>query len=262
MTAPLIALLTDFGARDWYVAAVKGVLLTRCPAARLLDITHEVPPQDVVAGAFILAAATPWLPPKTITVAVVDPGVGTSRAILACRVGGRYFIGPDNGVLSLCLRAGSPSCVAISPRRLGLRVLSRTFHARDIMAPAAALLAAGRRLESLGTPVVRTACLPMPAVTRSAHAVTGRIAHIDAYGNLITTLSGAWLARRRGRLPRLRCRDRMARVVSSYAEGRAREVVALTGSLGLIEVAVRDGSAARALRAKRHDPVSVLWPPR
>jgi S-adenosylmethionine hydrolase len=252
---PIVALMTDFGTRDWYVAAMKGVILARCPQARVVDITHEVPAQDIVAGAFTLAAAVPWFPPRTVFVGVVDPGVGSRRALVAAEANGHYFVGPDNGVLALSLaRAVHRRIVRLTQRRYWLPTISRTFHGRDIMAPVAVQLACGLRLARLGTPVRDVQPLELPAVQQRGRRRIGRILHIDAFGNLITNLPAAWL--RRGTVT-LHYRQRRVRVVSSYVHGRPRELIAVAGSLGWVELAVFNGSAASRWGAKRGDPVEL-----
>jgi len=257
----VIALLTDFGTRDWYVATLKGVILSQVPRAQLIDITHEIPPQDVIAGAFVLASVVDWFPPETIFVAVVDPGVGSERPMLAARADDRYFIGPDNGLLSWSLeRATRATIVRLTNRRYWLKNVSRTFHGRDIMAPVAAHLARGVRLSRLGTPVERITKLVLPAIQRHERSVEGSILHIDAFGSLITNLPETLL---RGKLSsgqvRVRYKDRQARMVSSYMEGHVNELIAVVGSLRLIELAIREGSAAWVCNARRGDPVELRW---
>jgi S-adenosylmethionine hydrolase len=248
-----IVLLTDFGLRDWYVAAMKGVILSRCPTAQLIDLTHDVPPQDVRAGAFILAAAVPWFPPGTGFVAVVDPGVGSARAVVAAQADGRWFVGPDNGVLAPSLeRAGRRSVVRLANPRYWLHPVSQTFHGRDIMAPVAAYLARGGVLQRLGPPQPRWALLDLPVVERHARRLRGTIIHIDRFGNLITNLPAAQCRPGHGRLW---YRGRMVPMVSSYAEGRPRQLIALIGSLGYVELAVRERSAAQLLGARRGERV-------
>ncbi len=254
----LIALLTDFGTRDWYVATLKGVVLSRFPQARFVDITHEVPPQDVLAGAFTLAAACPWFPPGTTFLAIVDPGVGTSRALIAARAHGRYFVGPDNGLLALSLQqANHPQLIRLTKHRYWLTALSQTFHGRDILAPVAAPLAAGGAIARLGEPMVRLAPLALPPLRRERKRLRGAIVHIDTFGNAITNVRPAALPPQ----PRdvvFRYQQRKVRMVSSYADGRPNELIALVGSLGFVELAIRNGSAARTLHAKRGDPVEVV----
>jgi S-adenosylmethionine hydrolase len=253
----LVALLTDFGTRDWYAAALKAVILSRAPETRLVDITHEIPPQDIAAGAFTLAAAVPSFPAETVFLAVVDPGVGAGRALLAARADGRYFVGPDNGLLAPSLeQARTRSVVRLTERRYWGPDISRTFHGRDIMAPVAAHLARGGALHRLGPPHARLAALPSPAVAARGGRVRGAIVHIDAFGNLMTNLRAArWLpARAEGRAV-LRYRGRRVPVVSSYADGRPGQLVAVAGSLGLLELAVPCGSAAARFRARRGEAV-------
>jgi S-adenosylmethionine hydrolase len=262
MSHPPIALLTDFGTRDWYVAALKGVILSRAPRARIVDLTHEIPPQDVAAGSFTLAAAVPWFPPGTVFLAVVDPGVGTERAVLAAQAGGRSFVGPDNGLLWLSLeQARRRTVVRLTNRRYWLKAVSRTFHGRDIMAPVAAYLARGGSLHRLG-PRHRATPLAWPAAVLRGRAVTGAIIHIDAFGNLITNLRARrWLPASQERQCALRYRRRTVPVVSSYADGRPRQPVAVIGALGLVELAIRNGSAQRLLGARRGDAVTLRLPP-
>lgn len=255
-----IALLTDFGTRDWYVAAMKGVMLTRAPGIQLVDITHEVPAHDVPAGAFILAGAAPWFPPGTVFAAVVDPGVGSRRAVIAAQADGRYFVGPDNGLLGVCLGC-SPRrrIVRVADPRDWLTPVSRTFHGRDVIAPVAAHLARGGSLRRLGPSLRQITPLPLPAVHRRGRRWRGEVVHLDAFGNLITNLP-APQAPEGGHPVRwtLRYRRRDIPVVSSYAAGRPRQLVALVGSLGFIELAVSQASAARALLAKRGEAVELV----
>jgi S-adenosylmethionine hydrolase len=256
----LIVLLTDFGTRDWYVAALKGVILSRAPRVQFIDITHEIPPQDIVAGAFILAAAAPWFPPGTVFVAIVDPGVGSGRALLAARADGRYFIGPDNGLLGLSLeRARQLAIVQLTNRRYWLKEISPTFHGRDILSPVVAYLTRGGSLERLGPPLRRVRPLALPPVRRRGRTIYGEIVHIDAFGNLITNLQARlWDSVRRGERLALHYHHRRVPVVSSYADGRPHQLIAALNSLGLVELAVREDSAARLLNARRGDRVALI----
>ncbi len=253
---PVVGLLSDFGTRDWYVGVLKAILLRGCPDARIVDITHEIPPHDIAAGAFVLHAAAPWFPARSVLLAVVDPGVGSDRRLLAMDVDGRRFVGPDNGVLALVAsQAKRRAIVELTNRRRWLQPVSSTFHGRDILAPVAARLASGARLTSVGETVDAWRPLAFAEPMQRAGLSTGAIIHIDRFGNLITNLPATLLER--GRAARVRCGKRRARVVSSYSEGRVRELVALTGSHGYVELAVRDGSAARQIRAARGDVVSA-----
>jgi len=259
MGAPLVALLTDFGTRDWYAAVLKAVVLCRCPGARFIDITHEVPPQDTVAGAFILAAAVPWFPRGTVFLAVVDPGVGSRRGIVAAKADHRYVVGPDNGLLTLTLqRAKRFTAVRLTNPRYWRTPVSATFQARDIMAPVAAFLASGGALTRLGAVLSHLRPLALPSVRQAGSTLRGQVVHIDAFGNLVTNLPASSLTAPRGsRGVAVRYKRRAVRVVSSYAAGGPSELVAVAGSLGLVELALRNGSAAWTFNAARGDEVEV-----
>ncbi len=257
----LISLLTDFGTRDWYVATLKGVILSRRLGVQLVDITHEVPPQDIVSGAFTLAAAAPWFPAGTVFLAVVDPGVGSQRALLAVSADGRYFVGPDNGLLWLSVgRAKSRRIVRLTNRRHWLASVSQTFQGRDIMAPVAAYLAGGGSLARLGVPITRMVQLGLPVVQKRGRTYLGQVVHIDAFGNLITNLPQRVVKRTRAGVMQviLRYKNRKVRMVSSYMAGRPNELVAVIGSLGFIELAIHEHSAAWAQNAKRGDRVELI----
>lgn len=185
--SPIITLTTDFGLRDSFVAAMKGVLLTRCPDVCLVDVTHEIPPGDVRTGALRLATAAPYFPPGTVHLAVVDPGVGSTRRALALESSGQFFVGPDNGLLSLAARPVTRA-VELTNRGIWLSRVSQTFHGRDIFAPAAACLAASRRLDDLGEAVDDLVELDLPQVARDGRQVRGVVIDIDRFGNLATNI--------------------------------------------------------------------------
>jgi S-adenosylmethionine hydrolase len=259
----LIALLTDFGRQDAYAGVLHGVIAGIAPEARVIDLTHDVPPQDVRAGAFLLLTAYRYFPPGTIFVVVVDPGVGTARAILALRTGQgggrgvkpagrvqRYtFVGPDNGVLYWAVEdAGGPlESVRVEQPAFRLPEVSRTFHGRDVIAPAAAHLARGVPLGALGPPAGPLAGTPFPRPVEVAGGLAGEVLYVDRFGNAITNLPPSpGLIRVAGRVvPRGR----------AYAEGVPGRPLALVGSAGLIEVAVPGGSAAAALGIGPGTPV-------
>lgn len=238
MAPSIITLLTDFGTSDSYVAEVKGVLLSRAPTATVVDVSHDVPAGDVRVGQYLLSRVWPRFPAGTVHLAVIDPGVGTARRALAAQAGGHCFVAPDNGLLSVL--PGDVRFVSLPV----LRDASPTFHGRDVFAPAAARLAAGARLDELGTPVtdvVRVAG-STPRVLESA--VLGEIVYIDRFGNLISDL------------PKDLVRIGAAITVGETAIGPVRRtfgdvaigtLVAYVGSGGTVEIGVRDGSAARVL---------------
>ena len=238
---PIITLLTDFGTSDGYVAEMKGVLLSRVPDATLVDVTHEIPAQDVESARLTLARVWRRFPAGTVHLAVVDPGVGSQRRAIAVASDGRFLVGPDNGLLS-------PSLLMIGARVVELpvpQVASATFHGRDVFAPAAAELAAGTPLEELGS----TAGDPIVRRTPEPHRlgdgrVMGEVITVDRFGNAITNLVG-----RRGGMIEI---DGMELAVRrTYADVEAGTPLALVGSTGLIEVAVREGSAALKLGIRR-----------
>jgi S-adenosylmethionine hydrolase len=252
----IVTFTTDFGYSDGYVGAMKGVVLSLAPGATLVDITHGIPAQDVIGGAMALAQAAPLFPSGTIHVAVVDPGVGGARADIVVEAQGAWFIGPDNGVLSLA---------AAPPRRIhrieapGFRrePVSPTFHGRDVFAPTAGRLAAGEPASAAGSTLAELVELDAPLVRRVGDRVEGAVTHVDAFGNLLTSLAahlvpeGAQVevAGREGTF-----HPSLGKTFADVAPGA---LVAYIGSSGLLEIGLRDGSAARMIGAARGSPVRL-----
>jgi S-adenosylmethionine hydrolase len=259
---PVVALLTDFGLRDHYVGAMKGVVLSVCPQATLVDITHHIPVHDVLAGALELAAAYRYFPPGTVFLAVVDPGVGTARRAIAAGAGGYHFVGPDNGVLSLAVAdatAGHTSLVVeLRERKYARPTMSHTFEGRDRFAPAAGWLARGVELRAFGPPVVDATILTVPGATTTRDTIEGQVIRVDHFGNLITNIDERMLPAATDVRVAIASRE-IAGTVRTYADVRAGELCALLGSTGHLEIAVRGGSAAHALSAGRGDRVTVRW---
>jgi S-adenosylmethionine hydrolase len=253
----IVTLTTDFGFRDGYAGAMKGVVLSIAPGATVVDITHGVPPQDVAAGAVALAQAAPLYPAGTIHVAVVDPGVGGARADLLVESAGSFFIGPDNGVLSLAARAKRRIWHIEAPAFLREPV-SPTFHGRDVFAPAAGRLAAGASPSDAG-PVVETMTeLAAPVIARRAGRLEGRVIHVDGFGNLITSFGAEHVSPEAsievegvGGVFHLA----LARTFSDVDPGA---LVAYFGSGGQLEIARRNGSAAEHVGAQRGSIVRVV----
>ncbi|MEA2064044.1 MAG: SAM-dependent chlorinase/fluorinase [Gemmatimonadota bacterium] len=250
----LITLTTDFGTRDGYVGAMKGVIHTIAPGAAVEDITHGIPPGDVAGAALALETFHTFYPPGTVHMVVVDPEVGSSRKAMAVRSGGRFYVGPDNGVLEAAFDADEHcACRELTGEKYRLEPVSPTFHGRDIFAPAAAHLAAGLRLEELGPELGR------PVRLEAGHAVahspaggtiTGRVVHIDRFGNLVTDIRQEDLGALGTEKSRARiscCGREILGIVDYYAQGGQGELVALIGSNGRLEVALRGGSAAGIL---------------
>lgn len=247
MPAPAITLLTDFGTADGYVAEMKGVLLTHAPAVPIIDVTHDVPPHDVEFARLTLARYWRRFPAGTVHVCVVDPGVGSERAAIAVASGGHWFVGPDNGLLSPALFALDAQVVAL-PVPSGA---SATFHGRDVFAPAAARLAMGDALEQFGEvfpdPVRRRTPAPF---RRSDGTIVGEVLTIDRFGNAVTNL-----------IARAECTVSAGTVTlpvtRTYSDVPRGSPVALVGSSGLIEIAIRDGHAANALGLARGAQVTL-----
>lgn len=263
MRVPCIALLTDFGRAGYYAASLKGVILSINPKAAIVDISHDVPSFDIQAGAFDLSAASGYFPRGTVFLAIVDPGVGSKRRILLVRTEKHAFIAPDNGVLSLALdREKVRRAWSVENPRYFLPRPSRTFEGRDKMAPAAAWLSKGADPESFGPRVediIRGDAVG-PQVTDSG--IIGRIVYADKYGNLTTNISGESLLalssrRGSGHLEVQVGGKRIAGFRENYGAATKGEIFYLIGSLGLVEIAVRESSAVRKLRAGVGDRVRV-----
>ena len=271
MSRPVITLLTDFGTRDAYVAAMRGVLLALAPESLPVDITHHVPPQDVLVGSLVAAQAWPYFPQGSVHVAVVDPGVGTARASLAVEAGGSWFVGPDNGLLSPAVPVGSrpqgdPTVAAVCPLPEGVRLwridhgrlspgrpVSSTFQGRDVFAPAAARLARGEPADAFAAPADRLWCFPVPQARRSVRGVlSGVVLYIDHFGNAVTSIREEQLVA--GLTVEALARD-LGAPVRTFGDLRPGQPGALVGSAGFLEVVMRDGSAAATLGIGRGDVV-------
>ncbi|AGY58910.1 SAM hydrolase/SAM-dependent halogenase family protein [Gloeobacter kilaueensis] len=255
----IITLLSDFDLQDGYVAAMKGAIATLAPDARIIDITHRIPRQDVAAARFQLLTTCPYFPAGTIHVAVVDPGVGTRRRAIALRTATATFVGPDNGLFGGVLAGGVLAAVELGERRFWrTENPSTTFHGRDIFAPVAAHLASGVGLEQLGPSIDPQTLveLELPDWSPSADGGSGVIQAIDHFGNLITNIPAQATAARSWRLT---VGEHELRAVTTYGEGELGEAVALVGSHGFIEIAVSGGSAAAMLALRPGDPVEFVW---
>jgi len=256
-----IALLTDFGLQDAYVGILKAVILSRCPDARFIDLSHDIPPQDVWAGALCLASAAPYCPPDTVFLAVVDPGVGSDRRALCLRSEGRLFVGPDNGLLWLAASAvGTPEAFCLDRPEFWLPSPSATFHGRDVFAPVTAHLSLGMAPECVGSPLPAPMTLRIPEPLRTSARVMGEVIHVDHFGNAITNLRPEDL---RGQtLPlAFEVTDQFIfGPANCYMDVQAGLPTIVLGSWGYFEVAIRDGSAALLLGLQRGSPVSVTFP--
>ncbi|MDY7078889.1 MAG: SAM-dependent chlorinase/fluorinase [Chloroflexota bacterium] len=265
---PLVTLLTDFGAADGYVGAMKGVILGIFPDARLVDISHEIAPQNLRQAAYVLYTAYPFFPSHTVHLVVVDPGVGSARRPIALRTPAGLFVGPDNGVFSYVM-ACEPvqTIVELADPRYRLSQTSYTFHGRDVFAPAAAHLAAGVPITALGPPVSDPVTFSSPRLEVASGGITGEVLYTDHFGNLITSigrlvwcgdelaLGPAFQGVGGGGQVQFKADEatvvvggrEIAGVRPTYAGVEPGEILALVGSRGHLEIAVREGNAARQL---------------
>jgi hypothetical protein len=258
---PIIALLTDFGTRDHYAGAMKGVALGVCPDATLVDISHEVPPHDVLAGALELAACYRYFPAGTIFLVVVDPGVGSSRRGIAAEAGEYKFVAPDNGVLTVVLDETPPrKVVELTERRYARPTVSRTFEGRDRFAPAAAWLAKGIELSALGRPAASVHRIALPRPQRTADGVTGEVLRVDRFGNLITNIDRTTVLQlvQTGTFEIRVGSHQVPHLYSTYADAAPGEICALFGSTDHLEIAANGASAAGELGAGRGAAVQIL----
>jgi len=256
---PVIALLSDFGTRDHYAGTMKGVMIGICPDVTFVDISHEITPHDVMEGALQLAASCRYFPSGTIFLAVVDPGVGSSRRGIAAEAGDYRFVAPDNGVLTAALRDVPPKrVVELTERRYARPTVSRTFEGRDRFAPAAAWLAKGIQLSALGRAVTTYHQLEIPQPDAGTQ-LAGVVLLIDRFGNLVTNVDRrTFEAFARGQAVALKVGGHpVAGVVATYSDIHAGEVCGLFGSSDHLELAVNGGSAAQALGVSRGARVEI-----
>jgi S-adenosyl-L-methionine hydrolase (adenosine-forming) len=258
MARPVIALLTDFGTRDHYAGTMKGVALGICPDVTLVDISHDVPPHDVLAGALELAAAYKYFPAGTIFLVVVDPGVGSARRGIAAEAGDYRFVAPDNGVLTIALDEHPPKkVVELSERRYARATVSRTFEGRDRFAPAAAWLAKGIDLAALGRPAGATHRVDVPQPASTEDALEGEVLRVDRFGNLISNIDRRAFEKLASPLEIHVGEREISKVVSTYADAEAGALCALFGSTDHLEIAVNGGNAAETLALGRGARVRV-----
>ena len=290
----VITLTTDFGTRDGFVGTMKGVILNIHPDAEIVDITHEIAPQNVEEGAFLFAASFRYFPANAIHVLVVDPGVGSSRRAIAAQIGETIFIAPDNGILPLAIfgnrgfhvyygesgrmqnvprdlytppfffvRQSVDQLVHLNNPTYWLPKVSNTFHGRDIFAPCAAHAASGVPLQALGEPIVdwKRVDMAMAARRLNDNSAIGRVIHIDRFGNAITSIDEPLLRGMDRDRMRISIRGReLAGLRRTYADVASGEAVALVGSSGYLEIAIRDGNAANTLGIRAGDSVIVSVP--
>lgn len=257
---PIVAFLTDFGTRDHYAGVMKGVVLSLCPEATVVDVTHELPPHDITAAAYHLAATYKFFPAGTIFVTVVDPGVGSARRGIAIEAGDWKFVAPDNGVLTLVVRETPPKmAVELTERRYARPTISRTFEGRDRFAPAAAWLAKGTNITALGRPAHDLVQLDLPVVEETRESITGAIVRIDRFGNAVSNIDRKSFERLgAGRsIVILAGGEPVDRLVATYSEIGPGDVCALFGSTDHLEFAAQGSSAAELRGLSFGTPVVV-----
>ena len=253
-----LTLTTDFGAQDWFVGTMKGVILNVNPSATVVDITHGIPAGDIRAGAFALRAACRYFPKGSVHVAVVDPGVGSARRAIAVRTADYFFVGPDNGVLSFALmRERIESIRRLENETYFLHPLSATFHGRDVFAPVAAHLSRGLPLARLGPAQQKFVRLPWRRPKAGDDRVEGEVVYVDRFGNAITNIAMP-RGHSKGSCEVFARRRRVCPVKSHYQSVPAGHAVAVPGSSGLLEICINGGSASELLKLKAGDPVSVV----
>jgi S-adenosyl-L-methionine hydrolase (adenosine-forming) len=256
---PLITLTTDFGLEDHFVGTMKGVILSIAPRARIVDITHQVSPFEIAQGGFLLAAAAGYFPPKTVHVAVVDPGVGTSRRPIVVESAGQYFVAPDNGLLSMICERGKCTVRAATARRYMLDEMSATFHGRDVFAPIAAHLATGTPPARLGKRIDDyLRCEFHKPVHTGKRIWTGAILHIDHFGNIVTNFHAAEFADLATRPFAMTVGfERTSRLASTYGDLPPGELALVAGSTGYYEIVYNQASAAKLLGVAIGAPIEL-----
>ena len=260
MALKLITLTTDFGLADGYVASMKGVILSISPSSRIVDISHDIEPQNIQQGAIVLGTAVDYFPPGTIHVAVVDPGVGTDRALLAVEAGGHIFITPDNGLLGIIFeKYPLPEVYKIANKDYFLPRVSRTFHGRDILAPVAAHIAEGISLKKIGPQIDEYDRGGFPHPVAKVDSLSGQIVYRDRFGNLMTNISETDLQAFAPESLEIRAGyTTINKLSSAYSDVEKGELLCLIGSAGYLEIALREGSAADKLRFPLGTDVEVI----
>jgi S-adenosylmethionine hydrolase len=258
---PIITLLTDFGTKDHYVASMKGVILNINPRCTLVDITHEVDPQDIRGGAMLLANAFSHFPRGTIHIAVVDPGVGGKRKPILIETKNYFFVGPDNGLFTMAgQRDRVKQAINLTNPKYFLPDISATFHGRDIFAPAAGHLSLGINPNVFGKKLDHWVKLDLKEPEVKGEKLLGEILLIDRFGNLISNIEKEeFISFVKGRLFLIRAGNKTIRdLKKGYYEGEENEPMALFGSGGFLEIAVREGSAEKTLKVRKGDPIQII----
>jgi S-adenosylmethionine hydrolase len=259
---PLVTFTSDFGHDDWFVGVVHGVIHAACPEARVVDLTHDIPPGHIARAAFVLEASAADFPLDTVHLAVVDPGVGTERRPLAIRARGQFFVGPDNGLLEWALSGPDAEVHAVTAAHYFRQPVSRTFHARDVFAPVAARLACGDPIDRFGDRITDALRVTRPIPRRVDGLLVGRVMFVDHFGNALTNLTEQDLSDAFPMVPESGLRVHVAgRVIRglgrAYGDSKAGTLLAILGSSGRLEVAQVGGDAAERLGLGEGDEIAV-----
>ncbi len=262
MTVPIFTLTTDFGTREGYVGAMKGRILSQVPGAQIVDISHDIPAQDVRTAAWTIRRASAQFPPGSIHIVVVDPGVGSARAALLVRHAGQWYVGPDNGVLSLCWLENQPEAVYRLHRKTDWWQSHQSFDGLSLFAPAACCLAAGMPVEQLGVRQIQYQCIEIPQPHFSAGTLIGEILHFDHFGNGITNIRLDKLRAFAETPFSIRCVSVTYALADHYAEGQSGQAIAIINSDGLLELCCFGKSAQECFGLRRGELVMVQEMPR
>lgn len=256
----IITFTTDFGLQDHYVSAMKAVILGIVPDARLIDVSHEIPPQDIMAGAWVIRNSAFLYPANTVHIVVVDPGVGTDRNPIVLKIEDQYFVGPDNGIFSLLYNEFKYKAYKLNKSKYWRKDLSRTFHGRDIFAPIAAHISNGVNLKELGDPIKDLVSYHWAVPLGDKDGLQGWVIHIDRFGNLITNISEDLLERTAGRRKvKIYVGNTIIdHLVNTFGDVEPGEPVAFIGSSGMLEVAINKGNAAKMLSVDKGAQISLV----
>lgn len=258
----IITLITDFGTKAGYLGALKGVILKINPEVELVDITHEVNPFDVWEGAWVLNSCYQFFPSGTIFLVVVDPGVGGPRKLLLIKSEDYYFVGPDNGVFSFVYEKEKIlEMIHITNEKYFIGKPSSTFHGRDIFAPVAAYISLGVKMDEFGKTASECFKFKIPSPQISKNKIIGEILYVDSFGNLITNINQNLVDKvKRMNSLEIICKGKRTKKISrSYFEGKEKEILALVGSSGFLEISTNQDNAQRILRAKKGDKIRIEY---
>jgi S-adenosyl-L-methionine hydrolase (adenosine-forming) len=256
----IITLTTDFGSQDYYVSAMKAVILGISPDVRFVDISHDLPPQDIMAGAWVLKNTAFLYPPGTIHLAVIDPGVGSTRRPVLVQVRDQLFVGPNNGLFSLVAESEDHRVFELTEQRFWREAVSPTFHGRDIFAPVAAWLSKGEPQEHFGRELKELTAYRWAKPIADDEGVQGWVMHIDRYGNLITNIPESFIRQYdRESMFKIYVGNTILKEISeTFSEVPDGEAVALVGSSGMLEIAINKGNAQQMLGVEKGAPVSLV----